>query len=248
MLLHDSRRDARVDADGELVLLDDQDRARWDRAEIAEGLALVERALALGGRGPYALQAAIAAEHARAPRRRHRLGRIAGALRRSCERVDPTPVVALNRAVAVAMAHGPAGRAGAGRRARRAARRLPPAATPRAPTCCAGSDRRDEAADGLPRARSRCAGNPVERAFLERRLAELQRVTAAQLRARRWAAAVARPRRRALGPPTSRGAVLAIQAQDASAARRAVRARAAGLDAARASTPRSPTDRSSSAG
>src|SRR5213078_3017111 len=63
MRLHDSRRDARVDAGGRLVLLEDQDRSRWDRAAIAEGGALVERALALGGDGPYVLQAFIAAEH-----------------------------------------------------------------------------------------------------------------------------------------------------------------------------------------
>ena len=66
MLLHDSRRDARVDEAGELVLLEDQDRSRWDREAIAEGGGLVERALALGGPGPYALQAFIAAEHGRA--------------------------------------------------------------------------------------------------------------------------------------------------------------------------------------
>ena len=65
MRLHDSRRDARVDADGRLVLLEDQDRTRWDREAIAEGGGLVERALALGGDGPYVLQAFIAAEHVR---------------------------------------------------------------------------------------------------------------------------------------------------------------------------------------
>src|SRR5262249_57085666 len=68
LLLHDSRRDARRSAAGELILLEDQDRTRWDRAEIAEGLALVERALRSGPVGAYALQAAIAAVHARAVR------------------------------------------------------------------------------------------------------------------------------------------------------------------------------------
>src|SRR5215467_7085326 len=69
MLLHDSRRETRLDASGDLVLLEDQDRARWDRAQIEEGAALVEAALSEGGRppGPYALQAAIAALHAQAP-------------------------------------------------------------------------------------------------------------------------------------------------------------------------------------
>jgi len=105
MRLHDSRRDARVDAGGELVLLEDQDRSRWDRAAIAEGSALVERALALGGGdGPFALQAFIAAEHAR-PDGPDWM-RVAGAYERLLA-VQGGPVVALNRAVAVAMAHGP---------------------------------------------------------------------------------------------------------------------------------------------
>ena len=104
MRLHDSRREARVDADGELVLLDDQDRTRWDREAIAEGSGLVERALALGDPGPYALQAFIAAEHAR-PGGPDWV-RVAGAYDRLLA-VQGGPVVALNRAVAVAMAHGP---------------------------------------------------------------------------------------------------------------------------------------------
>ena len=107
MRLHDSRRATRVDADGRLVLLADQDRGAWDRAAIAEGLALTERALALGSRGRYALQAVIAAEHARAARPDDTdWERIAGAYDR-LHALDPSPVVALNRAVAVAMAHGP---------------------------------------------------------------------------------------------------------------------------------------------
>ena len=126
MLLHDSRRDARVDEAGELVLLEDQDRSRWDREEIAEGSGLVERALALGGGpGPYALQAFIAAEHGRpgGPD----WARVAGAYDRLLA-VQGGPVVALNRAVAVAMARGPeAGLALMDELAERA-RRLPPAA------------------------------------------------------------------------------------------------------------------------
>jgi RNA polymerase sigma-70 factor (ECF subfamily) len=104
MLLHDSRRDARVDAAGELVLLADQDRSRWDGEAIAEGSGLVERALALGGGGPYVLQACIAAEHARpgGPD----WTRVAGAYEQLLA-VAGGPVVALNRAVAVAMARGP---------------------------------------------------------------------------------------------------------------------------------------------
>ena len=105
MLLHDSRRDARVGPDGELVLLADQDRSRWDLAEIAEGSRLVERALALGGgSGPYAVQAYIAAEHARPGGPDWQ--RVAAAYGR-LQRVAGGPVVALNRAVAVGMASGP---------------------------------------------------------------------------------------------------------------------------------------------
>ena len=104
MRLHDSRRDARVDEAGELVLLEDQDRSRWDAGAIAEGGGLVERALALGGTGPYTLQAFIAAEHSRdgGPD----WTRVAGAYDRLLA-VQGGPVVALNRAVAVAMARGP---------------------------------------------------------------------------------------------------------------------------------------------
>jgi RNA polymerase sigma-70 factor (ECF subfamily) len=108
MLLQDSRREARVDANGELVLLEDQDRARWNRDEIEEGLDLVERALRRADPGPYALQAAIAAEHARAATAEATDWL---AIRRLYDRLlvaHPSPVVELNRAVAVAMAEGPA--------------------------------------------------------------------------------------------------------------------------------------------
>jgi RNA polymerase sigma-70 factor, ECF subfamily len=107
MRLHDSRRTARVGTDGRLVLLGDQDRGAWDHEAIAEGLRLTERALALGDRGRYALQAVIAAEHARARRPEDTdWERIAGAYDRLAA-IDPSPVIALNRAVAVAMARGP---------------------------------------------------------------------------------------------------------------------------------------------
>jgi RNA polymerase sigma-70 factor (ECF subfamily) len=106
MLLHDSRRDARTDANGDVVLLEDQDRGSWDQAQIAEALALVPDALR-GGPGPYALQAAIAALHASAPRAADTdWGQIAG-LFIELERRQPTPIVALNRAVAIAMWRGP---------------------------------------------------------------------------------------------------------------------------------------------
>jgi RNA polymerase sigma-70 factor (ECF subfamily) len=107
MLLQDSRRDTRTGADGELVLLDDQDRSRWDHAEIDEGLALVARALRRGRPGPYQLQAAIAAIHATAATPAETdWPRIVG-LYDELVRRQPSPVVALNRAVAVAMAEGP---------------------------------------------------------------------------------------------------------------------------------------------
>jgi RNA polymerase sigma-70 factor, ECF subfamily len=167
MLLHHSRRDARVDEHGELVLLEDQDRSLWHRDDIAEGVALA-RAATAGAAGPYGLQALIAGEHTRESTD---WSRIAG-LYALLARVDPSPVVELNRAVAVAMAEGPerglellAGLEGGVLEryhllhATRAdlLRRL---------------DRRAEAADAYRRARE-LTDNPAERAFLERRLREL---------------------------------------------------------------------------
>jgi RNA polymerase sigma-70 factor (ECF subfamily) len=108
MLLHESRRAARTTASGDLVLLDAQDRARWDRARIAEGVALVERALVSRRVGPFTLQAAIAAVHAQAPTAAATDWAEIVALYDVLARVDPSPVVALNRAVAVAMRDGPA--------------------------------------------------------------------------------------------------------------------------------------------
>jgi len=107
MLLHESRRAARTSPEGELVLLDDQDRSRWNRDQIADGSALVERALRSRRFGPYTLQAAIAAVHAQAPNaERTDWAQIVG-LYDVLARVDPSPVVALNRAAAVAMRDGP---------------------------------------------------------------------------------------------------------------------------------------------
>ncbi len=107
MLLQDSRREARVGPDGELVLLEDQDRARWDREEIAAGLGLAERAWRLAPAGPYVLQAVIASEHARAARPGDTDWRRIARLYTGLSAVRPSPVVELNRAVAVAMADGP---------------------------------------------------------------------------------------------------------------------------------------------
>ncbi|HZB51255.1 MAG TPA: DUF6596 domain-containing protein [Mycobacteriales bacterium] len=108
LLLQHARRDARVDAAGRLVLLPDQDRARWDAGQIAEGLALLRAAAHRAPAGPYLLQAAIAAEHARAPVAAETdWGRIA-ALYAALEELTGSPVVRLNRAVAVAEVAGPA--------------------------------------------------------------------------------------------------------------------------------------------
>lgn len=107
LLLHDARRAARRTAEGELVPLEDQDRAVWNRAAIAEGAALAEAALSRPGFGPYALQAAIAAVHGEAPTAASTdWPQIAG-LYDALLRLEPSPVVALNRAVAVAMRDGP---------------------------------------------------------------------------------------------------------------------------------------------
>jgi RNA polymerase sigma-70 factor, ECF subfamily len=107
MLLQHSRRHARVDEDGDLVLLEDQDRARWDQEMIDEGLAEIDAAIAIRQPGPYQVQAAIAALHARAPRPEDTDWPQIATLYRGLKAMWPTPVIELNRAVAVAMADGP---------------------------------------------------------------------------------------------------------------------------------------------
>jgi len=108
MLLHDSRRLARVDAAGALVTLEEQDRSLWDRAQIDEGLTHVEAALRMGRVGPYQLQAAIAAVHAEAASPQQTDWQQIAALYNVLARVNPSPVVLLNRAVAVGMSEGAA--------------------------------------------------------------------------------------------------------------------------------------------
>ncbi len=106
MLLHDARRDARLDEAGELVILEEQDRSRWHREQIAEALPLADDALR-GGLGPFAIQAGIAAVHCRAAQAQETdWGQIV-ALYDLLERIQPSPIVSLNRAVAVAMVNGP---------------------------------------------------------------------------------------------------------------------------------------------
>ncbi len=107
MLLHDARRATRVDASGLPLTLEEQDRALWDRGQIAEGARLVEAALRASAPGPYALQAAIAALHAQAPRAAETDWPQIASLYGLLVRIHPTPVVELNFAVAVAMADGP---------------------------------------------------------------------------------------------------------------------------------------------
>jgi RNA polymerase sigma-70 factor, ECF subfamily len=107
MLLQDSRREARVGPGGELVLLEDQDRSLWDSREIETGLGLLERAVRLGPLGPYVLQAAVAGEHARAASPAETDWTRIASLYRLLAMAQPSPVIELNRAVAVAMAEGP---------------------------------------------------------------------------------------------------------------------------------------------
>jgi RNA polymerase sigma-70 factor (ECF subfamily) len=173
MLLHDSRRDARSDNAGDLVVLEEQDRSRWNQMQIAEGLLLVEKATR-SDPGPFALQAAIASVHCRAARAEDTRWRRIVQLYEQLERVQPSPVVSLNRAVAVAMAEGP--RAGLALIDALAATseldnyHLLHAA--RADLLRrAGS--RDEAAKSYERALA-LVTNDSERRFLERRLREVQ--------------------------------------------------------------------------
>jgi RNA polymerase sigma-70 factor (ECF subfamily) len=170
MLLHDSRREARLNAAGELALLDEQDRTRWDGAKIREGLAALDGALALDDPGPYQVQAAISALHAEADTPEATDWRQIAALYATLAVMTPSPVVEVNLAVAVAMAQSPevgllllhriegvedyypyhAARADLLRR----------------------TNQREAAADAYERALALC-GNPAERAYLRRRLDEM---------------------------------------------------------------------------
>jgi len=106
MLLHDSRRNARLDDSNDLIVLEDQDRGRWNQPQISEALPLVREVLS-AERGPFALQAAIAAVHCQAARAEDTDWREIVSLYTQLERLQPSPIVSLNRAVAVAMAEGP---------------------------------------------------------------------------------------------------------------------------------------------
>jgi RNA polymerase sigma-70 factor (ECF subfamily) len=173
MLLHDSRRETRVTGDGDMVLLEDQDRTRWDRAEIAEGLALVEESLRAGPAGGYALQAAIAALHARAPRAADTDWPQIAALYARLFALHPSPIVMLNHGVAVAMADGP--EAGLRLLDQLVARRLLPGyhLLPAARADLLRRLGRDAEAAAAYREALSLVGNEAERRFLERRLAAL---------------------------------------------------------------------------
>ncbi|HKU63286.1 MAG TPA: RNA polymerase sigma factor [Gemmatimonadales bacterium] len=174
MLLHESRRETRASPEGDLVLLADQDRSRWDRARIDEGTALVQRALASRRFGPYTLQAAIAAVHAEAATPAETdWGQIVG-LYEVLLRIEPSPVVELNRAAAVAMRDGPA--AGLGLvdaiLARGDLDQYYLAHSARA-DLCRRLGRADEARASYRRALELTRQEP-ERRFLERRLREVE--------------------------------------------------------------------------
>jgi RNA polymerase sigma-70 factor (ECF subfamily) len=173
MFLQDSRREARMGGDSELVLLEEQDRALWDRREIETGMRLLARALRLGPPGPYALQAAIAGEHARAARADQtdwsRIASLYGLLARS----QPSPVIELNRAVAVAMAESPERGLELLDRGELAAQLADYHLFWSARADLLGRvARKSEAVSAYERALG-LATNPVERRFLERRLREL---------------------------------------------------------------------------
>jgi len=178
MMLHDARRETRTGPAGELVLLEDQDRGRWDRTRIDEGQALLERAMRMRRVGSYQLQAAIASLHDEAASSDATDWPQIAALYRILGDIQPSPVVELNRAVAVAMADGPeAGLAVVDRIV--AAGQLddyPYLHATRA-DLFRRLGRRAEAAEAYRRALELTANEP-ERAFLERRIAELGRATA----------------------------------------------------------------------
>jgi RNA polymerase sigma-70 factor (ECF subfamily) len=166
LLFQDSRREARLDAQGELVLLEDQDRRLWDRGRVAEGRRVLERALSFRQAGPYQVQAAIAALHTDETTDWAQIAALYGRL----AALAPSPVVELNRAVAVAMAEGPAaGLALIDRLEGLEAYHLHHAARA---DLLRRLGRREEAAEAYRQALALATG-PAERSFLERRLAQM---------------------------------------------------------------------------
>jgi RNA polymerase sigma-70 factor, ECF subfamily len=173
MLLHDSRRDARVSPDGDLILLEDQDRAAWHADQIREGTALLESALRSGAGGPYAIQASVAALHANAKTASETDWPQIAALYHALLKIHPSPIVEVNRAVAIAMAHTPQdGLAlldALATREQLAGFHLLPAARA---DLLRRLGRREESAEAYRQALA-LATNEVERRFLRRRLNEV---------------------------------------------------------------------------
>jgi RNA polymerase sigma-70 factor (ECF subfamily) len=170
MLLHDSRRETRLNAAGEIVLLDEQDRARWDRAKIEEGIAALDEALALTDPGPYQVQAAISALHAEAATPGETDWPQIAALYGTLAAMTPSPVVEVNRAVAVAMAQGPSAGLALLHGIEGVEGYYPYHAV--LADLLRRTNQREAAADAYERALALC-GNPAERAYLQKRLDEM---------------------------------------------------------------------------
>ena len=172
MLLHDSRREARLNAEGELVLLEEQDRSSWDQAKIQEGIAVLDQALALHDPGPYQVQAAISALHAEAPTPEatdwHQIAALYGTL----VAMTQSMVVKVNRAVAIGMDLGAQAGLEILLRLENQAEDFYPYHAARA-DLLRRTNQREAAADAYKRALDLCS-NRAERAYLQRRLDEMQ--------------------------------------------------------------------------
>jgi len=172
MLLHDSRRETRLNKAGELVLLEEQDRSRWDQAKIDEGIAILDEALALHDPGPYQVQAAISALHAEAQTVQVTDWHQIAMLYETLARMTPSMVVEVNRAVAVGMAED-------AETGLQMLLRLEDQADGFYPYHAARADllrrtqQREAAADAYRRALALC-GNSAERTYLQRRLEEMK--------------------------------------------------------------------------
>ena len=172
MLLHDSRRETRLNAAGELVLLDEQDRSRWDQAKIREGIAILDEVLAHRNPGPYQVQAAISALHAEARTAEETDWRQIAALYERLAAMVPSMVVEVNRAVAVAMSEGTNAGLQMLLRLESEADQFYPYHAARA-DLLRRMNQREAAADAYKRALDLCTNN-TERAYLQRRLDETQ--------------------------------------------------------------------------
>jgi RNA polymerase sigma-70 factor (ECF subfamily) len=170
MLLHDSRRETRLDTEGNLVLLDDQDRTRWNRSEINEGVAILDKAMTLYDPGPYQVQAAISALHAEAATPAETDWKQIAALYDTLVMMMPSPVVEVNRAVAVAMAKSPADGLALLHQIE-GVEQFYPYHVARA-DLLRRTNQGEAAADAYERALALC-GNSAERAYLQKRLGEI---------------------------------------------------------------------------